>query len=101
LDDDFSSTATILGSYTTENTSEEILQFTLDETALQNAQELLNENSNNDDQSEEKISWNDIDNLETESVITELKENNNYQLEDISNQSLTSYVVLDIIDSKI
>ena len=39
--------------------------------------------------------------MKTESVITELKENNNYQLEDISNQLLTPCVVLDIIDSKI
>ena len=39
--------------------------------------------------------------MKTESVIIELKENNNYQLEDISNQSLTPCVVLNIIDNKI
>ncbi len=61
LDDDFSFTTIILGSYIMENTIEEILLFTLDEIALQNAQELLNENNNNNSKSEEKISWKDIE----------------------------------------
>ena len=42
-----------------------------------------------------------MDNLETEVIKTKLKEDNNYQLEDVSSQSLTPCVVIDIIDGKI
>ena len=103
LDNELSSTATILDSYTTENTSEEILPFTLDETVLEKAQELYSDNNN--DNNEEMINWKDIDlekeKLETESVITRLTEENNYQIDNISNQSLTYCVVLDMIDGEI
>ena len=78
------------------------MPFTLDETALEKAQEFY---SDNNDNNEEMINWKDIDleeeKLETESVITRLTEENNYQIDNISNQSLTSCVVLDMINGKI
>ncbi len=78
------------------------MPFTLDETALEKAQKLY---SNNNDNNEKMINWKDIDleeeKLETESVITRLTEENNYQIDNISNQSLTSCVVLDMINGKI
>jgi len=62
------------------------LPFTLDETALEKAQELYSDNNNNN---EEMINWKDIDleeeKLETESVITRLTEENNYQIDNIPN----------------
>ncbi len=42
-----------------------------------------------------------MDNLKMEAIKTKLKEDNDYQLKDISSQSLTPYVVIDIIDGKI
>jgi len=79
------------------------LPFTLDETVLEKAQELYSDNNN--DNNEEIINWEDIDleeeKLETESVVTRLTEENNYQIDDISNQSLTSCVVLNMIDGEI
>jgi len=78
------------------------LPFTLDETALEKAQEFY---SDNNDNNEEMINWEDInleeEKLETESVVTRLTEENNYQIDDISNQSLTSCVVLNMIDGEI
>ena len=78
------------------------MPFTLDETALEKAQEFY---SDNNDNNEEMINWEDInleeEKLETESVVTRLTEENNYQIDNISNQSLTSCVVLDMIDGEI
>ncbi len=78
------------------------MPFTLDETALEKAQEFY---SDNNDNNEEMINWEDIDleeeKLETESVVTRLTEENNYQIDNIPNQSLTSCVVLDMIDGEI
>ena len=42
-----------------------------------------------------------MDNLKMEAIKTKLKEDNDYQLKDISSQSLTPCVVIDIIDGKI
>ena len=78
------------------------MPFTLDETALEKAQEFY---SDNNDNNEEMINWEDInleeEKLETESVVTRLTEENNYQIDNIPNQSLTSCVVLDMIDGEI
>ncbi len=41
-----------------------------------------------------------MDNLETEVIKTKLKEDNDYQLKNISSQLLTPYVFIDIIDEK-
>jgi len=103
VDDDLSSTITNLESYTTESTSnsEEIL-LNLDESALEEAQNLYNDNI-----IEENIDWEDIDfeeeKSEIEPIITRIIEenNDNYQINNVSNQSLTSCVVLDMINGKI
>ncbi len=42
-----------------------------------------------------------MDNLKTEAIKIKLKEDNDYQFKDISSQSLTPYIVIDIIDGKI
>ena len=62
------------------------MPFTLDETALEKAQEFY---SDNNDNNEEMINWEDInleeEKLETESVVTRLTEENNYQIDNIPN----------------
>jgi hypothetical protein len=105
VDDDLSSTITNLESYTTESTSvsnsEEIL-LSLDESALEEAQNLYNDNI-----IKENIDWEDIDfeeeKSETESIFTRIIEenNDNYQINNVSDQSLTYCVVLDMINGKI
>ena len=77
LDDDLSSTITNPESYFTESNSykEEILLFTIDKIALEEARELFRNNHN-----EDIINWKEIDfedeKLEIESVNTSLIEEN-------------------------